>query len=218
MPWAPKEGKEHHESFVSDKYFIDEFLNRSEGLFDITGYQPWIMVSMVVVVAFTFGTIFKGIDTAKYVVYVMVPLPYFLLTVMFIKGVTLEGFTVGWAYLFKPDWSKLATLKVWNDAAAQVLFSSGIAQNVMIKFASHRSEDDPILNSTIVLPFLNFGTSIFAALTLFSFIGYASHHTGIPIDDMPLGGMELTYVVYPALLNTLPFPQCWAVIFFLMLT
>lgn len=173
---------------------------------------------MVVVTALTFATIFKGIASAKYAVYIMVPLPYFLLTILFIKGFTLEGHTLGWVYLFKPDWSKLFTLQIWSDAAGQVLFSSGLAQNTIIKFATHRNDSDPLLMSTICIPLMNFATSIFAAITLFAFVGYASHHTGIPIEKMPLGGMELTFVAYPALLNTLPFPQFWAVIFFLMMT
>lgn len=191
---------------------------RSTGLFDINSYSIGIMFSFVVVSTFTFFTIYKGIDTAKYVVYIMVPLPYILMTILFIKGLSLEGHSAGWAYLFKPDWSKLFTLKIWGDAAGQVLFSAGLAQNTIVKFASHRNDKDPLFLSTVCIPLLNFATSIFAALTLFAFVGYASHHTNIPIEEMPIKGMELTFVVYPALLNTLPFPQAWSVIFFLMLT
>lgn len=218
MPWAPKGGKSIHDSFVSDKFFTDEFLLRSEGLFDINNYSFWIMLSMVVVTSMTFSIIYEGIATAKYVVYVLVPLPYILLTVLMIKGFTLQGNYIGWEYLFKPDWSKLFTLKIWSDAASQTLFSSGLAQLTVIKFASHRHDEDPLLLSTIMLPLMNFGTSIFASVSLFSFIGYASFHTGIKIDELPLNGMDLTFVVYPALLTTLPFSQIWAVLFFLMMT
>lgn len=218
LPWAPKEGQNMHEAFVNDSYFMDDFLKRSSGLFDLNDYCPSIALSIVVMSVFTFGTIYEGIDTAKYVVYVMVPLPYIILTILFFKGITLEGHTTGWLYLFKPDWSKLYTLQIWGDACSQVLFSAGLAQNTVVKFASHRHEDDPLLMSTIFIPILNFLTSVFAALTLFAFVGYASHQSGISIDDMPIHGMELTFVVYPALLNSLPFPQVWSGIFFLMLT
>jgi SNF family Na+-dependent transporter len=37
------------------------------------------------------------------------------------------------------------------------------------------------------------------------------------ISEMHIEGMELTFVGYPALLNTLPFPQFWSAVFFLML-
>ena len=53
---------------------------------------------------------------------------------------------------------------------------------------------------------------------MFAFIGHISKQTGVPIEDMPIKGMELCFVVYPYLLNTLPWPQLWSVMFFLMLT
>jgi solute carrier family 6 amino acid transporter-like protein 5/7/9/14 len=177
-----------------------------------------IALSFLAVSLITYLTIYRGIDSAKYVVYITVPLPYILMTVLFIKGMTLEGKSIGWIYLFKPDWSKLFTVTIWADAAGQVLFSSSLAQNTVIKFASHRNEKDPLFWSTILLPILNFATSIFASLALFAFIGYASYNTGVDIDDMAIDGMELTFVVYPALINTLPYPQFWSILFFTMLT
>mmetsp|Transcript_19886 Transcript_19886/g.22195 ORF Transcript_19886/g.22195 Transcript_19886/m.22195 type:complete len:368 (+) Transcript_19886:24-1127(+) len=217
LPWAPKEGQSDLDALTGEGYFINEFLNRSTGLFDISSYNPIILISFAAVSALIFLTVFKGIHTAKYVVYFVVPLPYFLLTILFIKGLTLEGNTIGWAFLFKPEWEKLFTLGIWSDAAGQVLFSAGLAHNTVIKFASHRHEEDPLFWSTVMIPILNFATSIFASLALFSFVGYASFTSGIPISEMPIKGMELTFVVYPALLNTLPFPQFWSVLFFIML-
>jgi solute carrier family 6 amino acid transporter-like protein 5/7/9/14 len=166
----------------------------------------------------TYFTIYEGIDSSKYVVYITVPLPFILMTVLFLKGLTLEGKSIGWIFLFKPDWSKLFTISIWADAAGQVLFSSGLAHNTLVKFASHRNEKDPLFWSTIFIPLMNFATSIFASLALFAFVGYASFQTGVRIEDMSIQGMELTFVVYPALINTLPYPQFWSILFFTMMT
>jgi solute carrier family 6 amino acid transporter-like protein 5/7/9/14 len=154
----------------------------------------------------------------KIAVYILVPLPYVLLTILFIKGITLPGHTLGWKFLFTPNWSKLFTFKIWIDAVAQSLYSAGLAQTTIIYFASHKVENEGLLKPSICIPILNFLTSLFAAFTLFSFIGYASSETGVAIQDMPVEGMELTFVVYPAMLQLLPFPQFWGAIFFLMLT
>ena len=193
-------------------------MRKSEGLFDIHSYSLWMMLSMVIVMGITFAIIYEGLDTAKYTVYFIVPFPYILITILFIKGLTLEGNYLGWAYLFKPDWSKLFTLQIWSDAAAQVLFSAGLAQNTFMKFGNHKRDGEPLLLSTICIPLLNFATSIYAGIALFAFVGYASAQTGVAIENMPMKGMELCFVVYPNLLNTLPWPHFWSILFFLMLT
>lgn len=116
MPWAPAAGSSIAQALVSDKYFYEDFLGKSDGLFDITGYQFWIAFSFVVLAIINFLIIYEGIDTSKYTVYFIVPLPYILMSVLFIKGLTLEGNYIGWKYLIKPDWSKLFTFQIWADA------------------------------------------------------------------------------------------------------
>jgi len=87
-------------------------------------------------------------DSAKVAVYIIIPLPYLIMTILFIKGLTLDGNTIGWSYLFTADWSKLYTLQIWRDAAAQVIFSSGVGINLIIHFSSHKNRNEPIFISS----------------------------------------------------------------------
>ena len=41
--------------------------------------------------------------------------------------------------------------------------------------------------------------------------------TGVPIEDLSVSGFDLAFIVYPAMLSTLPIPNFWAIVFFLML-
>lgn len=156
-------------------------------------------------------------DSSKLAVYVIIPLPYVIMSVLFLKGITLPGKEIGWKYLFTADWSKLFTLQIWKDAAGQVIFSAGIGMNLITLFSSHKSKGEPILMPSFWVPTLNFLTSLFAAITLFAFIGHASLTSGIAIKDMPIEGVELTFVAYPAILASMPFPNFWSVMFFIML-
>lgn len=70
---------------------------------------------------------------------------------------------------------------------------------------------------SIGLPTLNFLTSIFASVTIFAFIGHSSHISNIAIADMPIEGIELAFVAYPAIISTFPFAQFWSAMFFIML-
>ena len=217
IPWELTGEKSLSEAITSDEYFTDTFLNKSDGLFDIDGYQPWIVMSLVAVSLMNFLIIYKGIDTSKYSVYLTVLLPYFLIAIFFIKGMTLEGNTIGWSFLFKPDWSKLFTRQIWTDAIGQTIFSAGLGHNAILKLSTHRKEDDKILSSSIFVPIINFITSIVSAFALFSFVGYASKKTGISIDEMPVEGMELVFVVYPAIVSSLPYSRIWSILFFTMM-
>jgi SNF family Na+-dependent transporter len=96
------------------------------------------MFSFVIMHILNFLTILKGMNTAKVVIYVLIPLPFLLLTILFFKGIFLEGHTLGWSFLFTADWSKLYTIQIWRDAASQVFYSAGIIQNTVIFFSSHK--------------------------------------------------------------------------------
>ena len=133
------------------------------------------------------------------------------------RGVTLEGSMTGWSYLFNPDFSKLLSIKVWRDAVNQIIFSTSLGNNTVLLYASYRKKNERVLPSSIIVPLVNLVTSIFAALVLFAFLGYMSVSQKVSIDSFPISGIDLPFVVYPALISMLPGANAWAVIFFLML-
>lgn len=55
-------------------------------------------------------------------VYFTALFPYVMLTALLIRGVTLEGAVDGILFFVTPDWERLATPKVWGDAASQVRY------------------------------------------------------------------------------------------------
>jgi SNF family Na+-dependent transporter len=217
LPWKVSPSEADNGRFWKESYFKDDFLQASDGIYDINKYIPSLIFSFLVANVMSFIAVIKGIDSVKYFVYIVIPLPYLILLVLFTKGLFLEGNTIGWSFLFKADWSKIYTLQIWRDAAAQAIFSAGITTNAMIHFGAHRTDKKSLLLPSLGIPTLNVLTSIFASVSLFSYIGYISYKTGIKIEDMPIEGLELSFVVYPALLTTLPFAQFWSVLFFLML-
>lgn len=41
--------------------------------------------------------------------------------------------------------------------------------------------------------------------------------TGLPVSTVATGGPSLAFITYPEAIGMLPFPQFWAIIFFMML-
>jgi len=53
-----------------------------------------------------------------------------------------------------------------------------------------------------------------AGCVVFTYIGYISVKSGIPINELPLTGPDLAFVLYPAILADMPYPNVWCVLFF----
>lgn len=88
------------EGLWSDTYFIQDTLNISENITKqgtIVGHLFGYLILSYVVVYFAS---FKGVKSIGKIVYVTSTLPYLLLMILFIKGLTLEGCGDGVASFF----------------------------------------------------------------------------------------------------------------------
>jgi solute carrier family 6 amino acid transporter-like protein 5/7/9/14 len=96
----------------SDEYFYRKVLQMSSG-FDEPGAVVW---QLALCLALTWGLIFfvliRGISSLGKVVYFTSTFPYILLTIMLVRGVTLEGAGTGIEFYLKPDWSRLGEMQV----------------------------------------------------------------------------------------------------------
>jgi SNF family Na+-dependent transporter len=99
---------------------------------------PLIVISLFLSYILVYFSIWKGVESSGKVVYFTALLPYALLIIMLLRGLTLEGSSSGLYYLFYPDWSKLGNIKVWRDGVNQVIFSSGIAFGPLVYYSSCR--------------------------------------------------------------------------------
>lgn len=71
------------------------------------------------------------------VVYFTALFPYVVLTILLIRGVTLEGSWDGITFFISPRWELLANPKVWKDAAVQIFFSLSASWGGLITLSSY---------------------------------------------------------------------------------
>lgn len=141
---------------------------------------------MVLSYVIVYFTTFLGIKSIGKTVYFTSTVPYLLLLILFCHGLTLEGAGEGIDALFynDPTTNRIADAQVWREAAFQVLFSTGVAYGPVLYFGSARIEHNKLLRASVCLPFIDFLTSIFASIMLFSFMGHISSTKNIEMSDI----------------------------------
>lgn len=120
-------------STTVDYFWYRETLNTSESINDSGGLQWWIVLALIAAWTLLYVCYIRGIETSGKVrklhcvqekgvtficrlskiylshsfvfqaVYITSTLPYFVLTIFLIRGLTLKGSTEGIKYLFTPD-------------------------------------------------------------------------------------------------------------------
>ena len=58
-----------------------------------------------------------------------------------------------------------------------------------------------IFRDTLIVVLTNSGTSIFAGLTIFSYLGFMAHSMGVEVEDVARQGPGLAFIAYPEALT-----------------
>ncbi|XP_067624068.1 sodium- and chloride-dependent glycine transporter 1 [Eurosta solidaginis] len=209
----------HHTGFrtPADEFFHNEILKVSEGIEELGGIVWPLFWCLVFVWLSVYACIIGGIKTVGKVVYFTAVFPFFILFVLFIRGITLPGAMKGILFYIKPEWSRLLDLKVWADAAIQIFFSLGPGWGGIINMASFNKFRNNARGDSFIIPIVNCSTSIFAGFVVFSVLGFLSHQSGIPVATVATSGPGLAFVTYPQAIAMLPVPHLWAGLFFFMI-
>ncbi|ELU09479.1 hypothetical protein CAPTEDRAFT_115714 [Capitella teleta] len=201
----------------ADEYFHFNMLDISGGISDLGGVRWQLALCLLLCWVTVFVCLSKGIKSSGKVSYITSVFPYIILVILLVRGLTLEGSTEGILYYLTPDFSRLASAKVWGDAAVQVFFSMSTCWGGLITLASYNKFHNNCLRDSLVVSFGDCLTSIFGGVVIFAIIGFMAHELGVPVDEVATQGAGLAFIVYPSVVSRLPISPLWAILFMLML-
>ncbi|GFS12012.1 transporter [Elysia marginata] len=136
-PSGDRNGTDTQGTPASAEFWELNVLQRTKGLEDLGTLRAPLFGCLLLSWIVVFLCICKGVKSSGKVVYVTATFPYLVLSILLGKCITLPGATSGvWWYLV-PQWEKLASFKVWGDAATQIFFSVGMAWGSLITLASY---------------------------------------------------------------------------------
>ena len=201
LPWASGTGADGVNA-AKDAFFQD-MLGYEETL-SLGALRGPIVVGMLGSWAFIYFCLFRGVKWVSKVVLITVPLPWLMLLILAIRGVTLEGATTGLSFYLNPDWSKLAFANTWRLAFTQVFFSLSLGFAVMLSYASFLHRKSDLNNNAAIIGLGDLATSFIAGIAVFATLGNMAMLINVPVDKAVAAGPGLAFAVYPYALAQLP--------------
>ena len=198
--------------------------------------QPWqlgsfrwqIFVGLLISWAMILFCVWKGAKTVGKVVWITVLGPWALLLLFVIRGVTLKGAAEGLAFYFTPQWEVLWNFNpspgeigahgLWLAAISQVFFSLTVGFGVMIAYGSFMDDKTCIVRNSWIIGLGDALTAIVGGMAVFGALGHKALVTGKPLQEVVSSGPGLTFATYPEIINGLPYPVFFGILFFLMLS
>ncbi|XP_076766606.1 sodium- and chloride-dependent transporter XTRP3 isoform X1 [Xylocopa sonorina] len=178
LPWAkcPEvDGKPVEECVKSSEtayFWYRTTLDAAPSIEDGQSLKWWIVLCLLLSWIVVFFIVMKGIQSSGKVVYFTSMFPYLVLTIFFIRGITLKGASAGLAHMYTPKIEKLLEPMVWLDAATQVFYSFGLAFGSLIAFGSYNTPDNNCVRDVILVSGCNAFTAIYASVVIFAILGF----------------------------------------------
>lgn len=191
--------------------------NKARGIEDIGNIRWPIALCLMGVFVLVYFSLWKGIKSSGKAVWITATLPYVVLFILLIRGLTLPGSLEGIKFYLTPRWHYLLRTKVWVDAAAQIFFSLGPGFGVLLALSSYNNFNNNCYTDALITACINCATSFLAGFVVFSVLGYMANRHNKSVKDVAKMEAGLVFIVYPEALATLDGSVFWAIIFFLML-
>lgn len=196
------------------KFFTQSVLHMSSGPLDFGGINWATFISLAVVWAFILVIVRGGLRWISTALLITVPLPFIILIVMAVKGVSLPGASDGVDYFIQPRFSDIWRPSVWASAVSQTVLALGLAMGQMVAYASRKRDNKGLTQSAVWICASVLVISILAGLVIFSMMGFLAKNNGVSLQELKLESIFLAFVSYPMAINTLPLAPLWGMMFF----
>ena len=219
LPWA---GQGMAGVDEANKYFFTTYLAHDGAQLRLGQIQGRILLPLIIAWGLMYLCICSGVKLVGKIVWLTVPVPWIMLVILAVRGLTLPGADQGLAFYLDPDWTELAKPATWRYAFGQVFFSLSLAFGVMVTYSSFLHRKSDINNNAAIISLADLATSFIAGLAVFATIGgmaYATQQLGdpVPVTGVVDKGVGLAFVAFPYALAQLPYSAVFSFIFFFAL-
>uniref|UniRef100_A0A914R2C4 Uncharacterized protein n=1 Tax=Panagrolaimus davidi TaxID=227884 RepID=A0A914R2C4_9BILA len=183
-----------------EQFWQHRVIQQTSEITEFGGIQWELFVLMLFSWLVVYFAIWNGTSETQRFLYFSSLFPYFIIFILFIRGITLPGAFSGISYFLTPNVTTLTKdINIWSDAGSQVLYSYGIGFGILIAFGSHNKFNHNCYRDAFFTCFVNAATSIFTGLIVFSVLGYMALIGGKEISEIVKPTAGLIFVVFPGI-------------------
>lgn len=187
-----------------NNYFYNDFLKLSSSPFEFTAIIWTVLIGIALLWVVNWYICYRGVKGGiEKVNKVLLPMLIIIMIIIVIRGVTLEGATLGLNQLFTPDWNKVKDPNVWIAAYGQVFFSLSLGMGIMMTYSSYLPKKTDINNSAFMTSFANCGFEFLCSIGVFSILGFMATSQGVALDEVVSSGIGLAFIVFPKVFSTM---------------
>uniref|UniRef100_A0A3B4A6N3 Transporter n=1 Tax=Periophthalmus magnuspinnatus TaxID=409849 RepID=A0A3B4A6N3_9GOBI len=192
-------------------------LDLSGSVHELGGIRWELALCLLLSWVLCYFCVWQGVKSTGKVVYFTATFPYLMLAVLLVRGLTLPGALNGIKFYLYPDPSRLSDPQVWMDAGTQIFYSYAICIGCLMALGSYNKYNNNCYKDCVYLCLLNSGTSFVAGFAIFSALGFMAYEQNTEISKVAESGPGLAFIAYPRAVAMMPFPQIWAIFFFIMI-
>jgi len=197
-------------------YFFEQVLHLSSGPSVLGAPVLPLLGFLALTWVVLFFIMFKGARVIGKVAVWTVTIPWALLLVLLVRGLTLPGAIDGLNYYLSPDLAALGNVDVWFAAFSQIAFTLSLGMAGMFAYGSFIAKKADVTNNAFIASFSNCATSFFAGFAVFSIVGFIMQALSVPVGDVSSAGLGLAFVTFPVGISMLPGANAFiGILFFL---
>uniref|UniRef100_W6NFM8 Sodium:neurotransmitter symporter domain containing protein n=1 Tax=Haemonchus contortus TaxID=6289 RepID=W6NFM8_HAECO len=205
------------QSIPSLRYFHEDVLMLSTGFTDIGTLNWYLGICVLLSWVAVFLCLFQGVKSSGKVVYVVVVLPFIIMTVLLARLLTLEGSFAALAHFLYPDWRALKNLTVWGEAAVHAFYSVACCTGGLYTTSSYNRFHNNLFKDLWVILTVDVITSVICCVLTFSAIGFTCFEFSISLEKFHIrDGAHLVFVFLAEALAGVPVAPLYTGLFFLM--
>lgn len=178
-----------------------EYFNSVSGSFSNVA---WHLIGLAITLSIMTLGISKGIEKLNKI---LMPTFFILFIILAIRVAFLPNSSLGYNYLFKPNWSALFNLKTWIFALGQAFFSLSLAGSGTLIYGSYLKDNENIISCAKNVVIFDTIAALLAAITIIP----AMFSFNLDLQSGP----ALMFIAMPNVFKQMPLGQIFACVFFI---